>query len=328
MKKKIAAIMAMILAAGTLSGCGSSDKETTNGVPANEQGLNIVTTIFPEYDWVMNILGEKADLSTVTLLMDAGVDLHSYQSTAEDILQISTCDVFVYVGGESDGWVEDALKEAVNDEMVVINLMDALGDSVKEEQVVEGMQEDEEEDEEEPENDEHVWLSLKNADRLCGVIAEALEQADPDNAEVYKKNAAEYRKKLQALDLEYEAAVAEGAVDTILFGDRFPFLYMAEDYGLNYFAAFAGCSAETEASFETITFLAQKVDELGLPAVLTIENSDQKIAQTIVENTKSQDAKILQMDSMQSTTAKAINDGKNYLNSMEKNLEVLKEALG
>ncbi len=328
MKKKIAAIMAMILAAGTLSGCGSSDKKTTNGVPANEQGLNIVTTIFPEYDWVMNILGEKADLSTVTLLMDAGVDLHSYQSTAEDILQISTCDVFVYVGGESDGWVEDALKEAVNDEMVVINLMDALGDSVKEEQVVEGMQEDEEEDEEEPENDEHVWLSLKNADRLCGVIAEALEQADPDNAEVYKKNAAEYRKKLQALDLEYEAAVAEGAVDTILFGDRFPFLYMAEDYGLNYFAAFAGCSAETEASFETITFLAQKVDELGLPAVLTIENSDQKIAQTIVENTKSQDAKILQMDSMQSTTAKAINDGKNYLNSMEKNLEVLKEALG
>ncbi len=331
MKKKISVILSLILAASTLSACGNANTKAAEKNTEEGNGLKIVATIFPEYDWVMNILGEQAKNAEVTLLLDSGVDLHSFQPTAEDVIKISTCDVFLYVGGESDAWVEDALEEAVNDKMVVINLMDELGDAVKEEQIVEGMQgeeEEDEEDEEEPENDEHVWLSLKNADKLCGVIAEVLEQEDPVNAKIYKNNAAEYRKKLKALDQEYAAAVSEGAVDTILFGDRFPFRYMTDDYGLNYYAAFVGCSAETEASFETITFLAQKVDELGLSAVLTIENSDQKIAQTIVENTKSKDAKILQMDSMQSTTAKDINDGMNYLYAMENNLGVLKEALG
>jgi zinc transport system substrate-binding protein len=238
--------------------------------------------------------------------------------------------VFLYVGGESDAWVEDALEEAVNDKMVVINLMDELGDAVKEEQIVEGMQgeeEEDEEDEEEPENDEHVWLSLKNADKLCGVIAEVLEQEDPVNAKIYKNNAAEYRKKLKALDQEYAAAVSEGAVDTILFGDRFPFRYMTDDYGLNYYAAFVGCSAETEASFETITFLSLKVDELGLHAVLAIEGTDHRIAETVVQNTRTKDQPVLTMDSMQSVTAKDVRDGTTYLSIMERNLSVLKDAL-
>ena len=277
------------------------------------------------------------------MLLDNGVDLHSYQCTAEDIMKISDCDMFIYVGGESDTWVDDALKEAVNKDMVVINLMDVLEDSVKEEEMVEGMQdgehnhdheegeehehEHEEAEEDEEEYDEHVWLSIRNAVAIVESIEEGLEKIDSENAETYKANADVYVEKLNELDGKYTEAVENAEKDTILFGDRFPFRYMVDDYGLNYYAAFSGCSAETEASFKTITFLAGKVDELGLKAVLTIENSDQTIAKTIIENTETKDQEILTLDSMQSTTSKDVENGVTYLSIMESNLEVLKEAL-
>lgn len=275
------------------------------------------------------ILGDKADRAEVTMLLDNGVDLHSYQPTADDIIKISDCDLFIYVGGESDGWVEDALKEATNKEMQVINLLDVLGEQVKEEEVVEGMEaeEEESEDENEPEYDEHVWLSLKNAETLCNAITDALEEIDPANKDAYATNAASYLEKLAALDGEYQTVVDNAARKTVLFGDRFPFRYLVDDYGLSYYAAFAGCSAETEASFETISFLAGKVDELRLPCVLTIEGAQHKIAETIVQNTAEKNQSILTLDSMQSTTSTDVANGTTYLSVMESNLDVLKQAL-
>lgn len=340
MKKYFSIALVAIMALLCLSACGnnaaSNSSEPSTNNTAQTDKLQIVTTIFPEYDWVKQILGENADNAEITMLLDNGVDLHSYQPTAEDIMKISTCDLFIYVGGESDSWVEDALQEATNREMKVINLLDVLGDAVKEEEVVEGMEAEhghehgEDEDhkhEEEPEYDEHVWLSLKNAQVLCDAIADTLAEIDPDNGSSYKANENAYNEKLAALDAEYQATVDAAAQKTLLFGDRFPFRYMADDYNLSYYAAFVGCSAETEASFETITFLSNKVDELGLNCVLTIEKSDQKIASTIIQNTQSKDQQILAMDSMQSTTSEDVSDGASYLSIMESNLDVLKEAL-
>jgi zinc transport system substrate-binding protein len=335
MKKLISLIMASLLLTGVFTGCGN--KNDTNPETGSDK-LNVVTTIFPEYDWVREIAGDRAD---VTMLLDNGVDLHSYNPTADDVVKISTCDMFIYVGGESDEWVEDALKESANPDMAVVNLLEVLGDSVKEEEVKEGMEaeeheheegeeeheEGEDEHEEGPEYDEHVWLSLKNAAVLCRYIADKLGEIDSANSSEYSANADAYIEKLNALDAKYEEAVNAAQVKTLLFGDRFPFRYMTDDYGLDYFAAFVGCSAEAEASFETIAFLANKVDELGLKSVMTIEGSDGTIARTIVETSQSKDAGILTMDSMQSTTSQDVADGVTYLSVMEKNLDTLKQAL-
>ena len=331
-KRVFAVFFCLLLAAGILGGCGkaaSSAASVPSASQSDEKPLKIVTTIFPEYDWVREILGDKADNAELTMLLDNGVDLHSYQPTADDIIKISDCDLFIYVGGESDGWVEDALKEATNKDMQVINLLDVLGEQVKEEEVVEGMEAEEEEaeDEDEPEYDEHVWLSLKNAETLCNAITDALETIDPANKDAYAANAAAYLEKLAALDGEYQTVVDNAARKTVLFGDRFPFRYLVDDYGLNYYAAFVGCSAETEASFETISFLSGKVDELGLPCVLTIEGAQHKIAETIVQNTADQNQSILTLDSMQSTTSTDVANGTTYLSTMESNLNVLKQAL-
>ena len=335
MKNVFSALLAALMLVGILTGCtNQAEMPTVTATPAGSQAqptadekIRIVTTIFPEYDWVREILGDKADSAEITMLLDKGVDLHSYQPTADDLIKISDCDLFVYVGGESDEWVEDALKSAANRDRKVINLLEILGDSAKEEETVEGMQE-EEEDHEEKEYDEHVWLSLKNAKTLVGAISAALQELDPDNKDTYAANADAYGQKLSALDAEYQKAVSAGTYKTLLFGDRFPFRYLVDDYGLSYYAAFAGCSAESEASFETVSFLARKVDEGKLPCVLTIEGKNHKIAETIVQNTAGKNQKILTMDSMQSTTSQDVARGTTYLSLMAKNLDVLKEALG
>ena len=298
----------------------------------------IICTTFPEYDWVLNILGNKAADFDLILLQDKGADLHSYQPTVKDIARISSCDMFVYVGGESDEWVEKALKNARNKNMLVINMMEVLGDTVREEEIVEGMQESDEHEhhhegeehhheEEETEYDEHVWLSLKNASVVTQALSDAVQKLDGKNASVYKANTAAYLKALAALDAEYAAAVAKVKTKTLVFADRFPFRYLTDDYGLRYYAAFAGCSAESEASFETIIFLAKKIDEYALNTVLTIEKSNKKIANTVVSNTKTKKQQILEMDSLQSVTQKEIKNGKTYLNTMRQNLAVLKTAL-
>ena len=321
MTKLIAFVLVAVLAIGCLSGCGTASEP-------KEAKLQVVTTIFPIYDWVNNVLGDNPADANVTWLLDSGVDLHSYQPSVTDVVNISTCDLFVYVGGESDAWVTDALRESTNPDMIVLSLMDVLGDTTLEEELVEGMQgEDEEDEEEEPEYDEHVWLSLQNAGVIVSKIADALGNLDKAHADAYKANAKAYGEKLSALDEQYRQAVSASTHKTVLFGDRFPFRYLTEDYDLTYYAAFVGCSAETEASFETITFLAGKVDELGLPAVLTIEGGDHRIAETIVKNTKDKNQQILTLDSLQSTTATAAKNGATYLSAMEQNLTVLKQAL-
>lgn len=351
MKKLLSVFTALSLTAGCVTACS-----TNNAPAADSKNLQIVTTIFPEYDWVMNILGDNPANAEVTMLLDNGADLHSYQPTASDILKISTCDVFVYVGGESDEWVDDVLKEATNKNMVVINLMDELGSAVKEEEIIEGMEghdhehehdhdEDEDHDHDEHdedhdhedhehhheegeiEYDEHVWLSLKNASVLVASISEAIAKADSANAETYRANASAYIDKLNALDKEYSDMVSAAARNVLVFGDRFPFRYLIDDYGLVYYAAFVGCSAESEASFETIMFLAGKVDENSLTSVITIEGKEHKIAETIISNTATKDQKILTLDSMQTTTMADVNNGTTYISVMESNYEVLKEAL-
>ena len=508
MKKMIPLFLVLTMAVGLLASCGKKNAAETGESDSNK--LSVVTTIFPEYDWVKEILGDKVESTDLTMLLSSGVDLHSYQPTADDIVKISDCDLFIYVGGESDKWVDDALKEATNKDMKVIDLLEVLGDSVKTEETVEGMQETEHahdhskevstfEDDEvqdrslpdwegswqsaypfaldgtlddafaamaeegemtadeyktyyqngyktditniniegdhiaftyedgkkvgsdykyigyyiqnwstgtkaamyrfeavdrtsgapiyiefndhmiesaapehfhirmsnesfdaivdpekswptffpadmtgedlcehmeghghdhEEEADEHVWLSLKNAKTLVDAISNALQELDPDNKGIYAANAAAYIEKLSALDGAYQSAVDGAARKTVLFGDRFPFRYLVDDYGLSYYAAFAGCSAESEASFETVSFLAKKVDELKLPCVLTIEGKNHKIAETIVENTAEKNQKILTMDSMQSTTSEDVANGTTYLSVMEQNLSMLKEALG
>lgn len=497
MKKYISIFLAVVMALFCLSAC-------SDNINKQSEKLQIVTTIFPAYDWVKEILGDNADRAELTMLLDNGVDLHSYQPTADDLIKISSCDMFIYVGGESDGWVEGALKNATNKAMVVINLMEPLGGSVKAEEMVEGMQKSEhhhshdesfteedikdrtlsefgggwkslhplllngyldeycehkaEEDEDdtatketyiekyqkswdcdaneifidgntitftyadgktrsaeyiyagysvktsdsgsmsvryqfqtesndapkyvqfndhgykpgevehfhiyfgddsfealmdsktnpyfvpaafttgevldslmehshEGESDEHVWLSLKNAKVLCQAIADKLAEADPAHKDGYSANMSAYIAKLSELDAKYKAAVDNAAHKTVLFGDRFPFRYLVDDYGLDYYAAFSGCSAETEASFETISFLSNKVDELGLTCVLTIEGTKHKIAETIISNTKSKNQQVLTMDSLQSTTSNDVKNGPTYLSVMEQNLEVLKDAL-
>lgn len=508
MKKLIALFLAVLMTAGILSACGSQNMAKSSG--SQTEKLKIVTTIFPAYDWVNSVLGDKAENAKVTMLLDDGVDLHSYQPTADDILKISTCDLFVYVGGESDAWVKDALAQVTNKDMVVINLLEVLGDRAKEEEVKEGMEADHDHDHDhskevstfednevqdrsladwagewqsayplllggaldkafeakaedgdmtaeeykeyyktgyktdydqikitgdtitftdnqgktasseyeyvgyviqdwssgtraalyrfeavdkdagtpvyiefndhmiepaeaehfhirmsnesfdaitdletswptffpaslsaeevceemighdhgdEEELDEHVWLSLKNAKILCKAIADALARIDSENAGTYEANVSAYLDKLETLDQSYADTVAKSPVKTLLFGDRFPFRYLVDDYGLDYYAAFVGCSAETEASFNTITFLAGKVDELSLHSVMTIEGTNQKIAETIVQNTTTKDQQILSMNSMQSTTTKDVQNGATYLSIMEDTLAVLKEAL-
>ena len=284
-------------------------------------------------------LGDKVKNVEVTMLLDNGIDLHSYQPTINYIAKISDCDMFIYVGGESDGWVNDALKNAKNDKMKVINLLEVLGDSVKTEELIEGMQEEhyhhhEEITEEkheheyyEEEKDEHVWLSLKNAKILCKVIADNLSEIDPENKDIYSANVSTYIEKLSVLDEEYKKMVNGSNRKIVLFGDRFPFRYLVDDYGIDYYAAFVGCSAETEASFETVAFLSKKTDELKLPCVLTIEGANHKIAETVVANTYSKNQKVLTMDSMQSTTSSDVKNGITYISVMEKNLDILREAL-
>ena len=326
----------------------------------NSNKISIVCTTFPQYDWVKNILGEEAERFYVTLLLDNGVDMHSYQPAVKDIATACSSDLFIYVGGESDTWVADALKEAKNKDLKAINLMETLDNFVKEEEVVEGMQEErkslghsheksskekqeqtqkeshensqeingqKEAADEEPEYDEHIWLSIRNAEIMVKNIEKAIEQLDSDNAKVYQNNAENYIKKLDTLDKQYANTIQNAKYKAILFGDRFPFRYMADDYDLKYYAAFAGCSAETMAGFETVTFLAKKADELRLPVILTIENSDGRIAEAVKSNTTKKNQKILAMNSLQSVTKEQIADGITYLQVMQENLSVLSEAL-
>ncbi len=325
---------------------------------APKDGVRIVCSIFPVYDWVRNIAhgaGEssgdgnlRSEPVSVEILVDNGADMHSYQPSVQDVLKIIHSDAMLYVGGESDEWIEEALQNrnagaagSKREECPerVVNLLDLLGDRALEEERIPGMEGFHEgsllsasngfaeENSEEVELDEHVWLSPENAKRFVPRIADLLCDLDPGNADIYRKNALLYMDRLSSLDQDYREAVSQADVHTLVFGDRFPFRYLVEDYGLSYYAAFAGCDAETEASFGTIVYLAGIVDELDLRTILTIEGSDVSLAESIRKNTTSKNQRILALNSMQTVSRKEIEHGADYIGIMRENLEVLKEAL-
>lgn len=332
-KKLLYLLSALLLLVFTLTGCDSnSTADSVTEEKTDDNKVKIVTTIFPEYDWVRNIVGYDNENVEVTLLLKNGVDLHSYQPTAQDLVAISEADVFVYVGGHSDVWVANALKNVSNPNQITVNLFESLDSTLKPLRMSEGMEHSHHQDEDEhvhnkDEYDEHIWLSLTRAQKAVDTIAEAISDADPENADFYMANSLKYQEELNLLDKEYREVVSTGEKNTLIFADRFPFFYMADDYGIDYYAAFSGCSAESEASFETIIFLANKVDELNIDNLITIENRTHKIPETIIENTETKNQGILVLNSLQSVTEKQISEGMTYLNVMKDNLQTIETAL-
>lgn len=321
MRKKLIAL-SVLLTLFLTTGCSVG---TATGTETDQ--LDIVCTLFPEYDWTREIMGGQE--ANITYLLNNGTDLHNYQPSAKDMITISDCDLLIYIGGESESWLDDAVKESTNPDRKIIRLMDVLGDAVREEEIKEGMQAEpeHEEAEAEPEYDEHIWLSVRNAEILCRAICDALCEIQPEQTEIYQANLEAYTEKLSALDEDFSAMAEQASVKTVIFGDRFPFLYLVNDYAIDYYAAFAGCSSETEASFETVTFLADKLNALQIDTVFTIENADDSLAKTIIANTENKNQQIVRLDSMQSVTEKDIADGASYLSIMQENLHTLQEAL-
>jgi zinc transport system substrate-binding protein len=288
-----------------------------------EDAVSVVTTIFPSYDFVREIAGDRVNLS---LLLPPGAESHSFEPTPRDIIQIQNSDIFIYVGGESEAWVErilDSIDSYKTGKLKVISLMDLV--EVVEEEIMEGMQEEEEEEEGEgPEYDEHVWTSPRNAKLIVQGINEALCQADSANAALYRRNAEAYQAKLDELDSAFQTVVRGGRRRTIVFGDRFPFRYFADDYGLSYYAAFPGCSTETECSAATVAFLVDKIKDEGIPVIFHIELSNEKIADTISEATG---AKKLLLHACHNVSKRDMDRKVSYLELQRGNVERLKEAL-
>lgn len=287
--------------------------------------LQVVCTIFPEYDWTRAIIGNNNDKVELSLIVKNGVDLHSFQPSTADVVKITSADIFIYVGGVSDNWVTEVLSNSKNPRMKVINLMDVIGDRAVITEHHEG--EDESHHNHISAPDEHIWLSLENAKLCVRAIAQALDEAAPSMAFGFNKNCSDYLYKLNALGADFSNTVNNAREKTLIFCDRFPFRYLVEDYGLDYYAAFTGCSAETEASFETIAFLSHKLQELDARAVVVIENSDKKIARTVIQNANRPDTKIATLDSMQATTFDDATNGKTYLGTMYRNLETIQAVL-
>lgn len=312
MKKSLSIILIICLLLCCLSmiACDSLDSDKTS----------IVCTIIPEYDWVLNVLGDEKDNFNITCLCSNGVDVHSYQASINDTIKISTCDLFIYAGGESQEWVDDVLANAKKQDKIVIKELDVIGDRALVEEEING-----EEHEHEEELDEHVWLSLINAKLVVNEIAKQLGIIDPANKEKYLANADAYNAELSSLDEKYKEAISNGDKKLLLFGDRFPFRYMVEDYSLSYYAAFSGCSTEVNASVGMIIDLAKKVDDNNLSTVLKLEDSDGRIAQKIMESSSA--TQVLTLDSMQAITMKKYNNGHTYLYAMTQNLDVIKLAL-
>ena len=324
-------LIVLIVLSALLLGCGRNNSTGATGSTTRPdvkgKPISVVATVFPAYDWARQIIGEDNERVALTLLLDKGADFHSYQPTVEDIYKISTCDLFIYVGGESDKWVPDALAQATNKDMTVLCLLDALGSAVREEEAPEGAEAHEEEEAEGPSYDEHIWLSLRNARTLCASIREAMIGLDDDGGKTYWPNFKAYDEKLNELEHAYAETIAAAPRRILLFADRFPFLYLAKDYDLTCFAAFSGCSAESEASFETVNFLVNKLDELELSHILVLEGGDTRLAETIIANSRAKSAQVLSIKSLQSVTARMVDEGVTYLGVMEQNLEVLKQAL-
>lgn len=320
MKRTLSMLLASLLTAGLLSGCGTAGTQSTADAADK---LSIVTTIFPQYDFTRQIVGDHAE---VTMLLKPGAESHSFDPTPQDIKKIQNADLFIYTGGENDVWVDGILSSMGESQPETLKLLDCVPTVTEE--LVEGMEqaheEDEAHEEEEEEVDEHVWTSPQNAMRIVDKIAAVLSEKDAANAADYQANSAAYVEKLRGLDESFRDVVTSGARKTVLFGDRFPFRYLADAYGLKYYAAFSGCSTESEADAATVAFLVDEVKKDQLPVVFTIEFSNGRIADSIADATG---AKKLILHSCHNVSAEDMADGATYLSLMEQNVENLREAL-
>lgn len=314
MKRLLSILMCAVLALA-LSACGPVQ-------PAEAEGVSVVATVFAPYDFARQLVGDNGK---VTMLLPPGSEAHSYEPTPKDILEIQSADIFIYVGGESDAWVADVL-ESVGEGVRAVTLMDCV--ELLEEEAVEGMEGEEAHEGHdhghEAEYDEHVWTSPRNAALICEKIAAALCEADPDNASEYNANLAVYRAELARLDAAFTAIVADGARDTMIFADRFPLLYFARAYGLEYYAAFPGCSDDAEPSAATVAFIIDKVREENIPVVFHVELANEDMADIVCDETG---AAKRQFNACHNVTRSQFNEGVTYLDLMWENTEVLKEAL-
>lgn len=314
MKKTLSITILLAMLCALLSGCGAQSE------PEGE-GISVVATVFAPYDFARQLVGERGE---VTLLLPPGSEAHSYEPSPKDIIEIQNCDLFIYVGGVSDAWVSDVL-ESVGGEVRTVTLMDCV--ELLEEEHVEGMELEEEHghDEGEAEYDEHVWTSPRNAALICEKIAAALAEADPEGAEYYEAALGDYTASLDELDAAFKEVVANGARDTIVFADRFPLLYFARAYGLEYYAAWPGCADEAEPSAATVTFLIDKVKEEGIPVVFHIELSNEDMADIVCDETG---AEKRLFSACHNVTRAQFEEGVTYLELMRQNVDVLREALG
>lgn len=342
MKKRFGLILTCLFLGCFIAACAGMDS-VRDGKTFEEGKINIVCTTFSQYDWTREVIKGREEQIQLTYLFRDGADLHSFQPTADDMIQVASADLLIYIGGENDGWLLDASKEATNPNQVKLSMLEFLEEELKEEELVEGMEGYEEgghpleacstpngeehSHEHEGEYDEHIWLSLSNAELITKEIASILSVLDPEGKSVYDSNAKRYCNELEELKENYQTMLATCELDTILVGDRFPYLYLTEEFGIKYYAAFTGCSAESEASFETVTFLAGKLNELGIDTVLILENSDGEIAKTIIRNSENKNQEIAVLNSIQSVKAADVAEGATYLKIMEENRQVLGRAL-
>ena len=313
MKNLIKILLCAILSASLFAGCSERSPSSQS-----DGRLQIVSTIFPSYDFARAIAGENADVS---ILLAPGVESHSYEPTPQDIIRIQNCDLFLYTGGESDTWVDD-LFASFDEPVNTVKMMDCV--EVYEEELLEGMQTEESTGTQETEYDEHVWTSPKNAVLISRAIEKNLCDIDPENAASYQENASAYIAQLEMLDQNFRDFFAGVSNKTMVFGDRFPFRYFAEEYGLDCFAAFPGCSSETEPSVATIAFLTDKVKSENITTVFYIEFSNHQVADSIAE---AAGAKTALFHSCHNVSEQEQRDGATYLSLMEQNLNILKEAL-
>lgn len=363
-KHSLFVLLCVLLSTVMLGACANEAKGSSpvEGQNPPDKRLNVVATVFAPYDFARQIAGDNAD---ITMLLPPGSESHSFEPTTQDILAIQNCDIFIYVGGESDAWVEAILSsQEIADSissgrMKVLTLMDCV--EAVEEEIVTGMQDDEGHDhgdeaahegetetaredeagavhegetetahEEESHADteavydEHVWTSPRNAKLIVQKISDVLCETDSGNVKVYQENTIAYLAKLDELDSQFQAVVDGAARKTFVFGDRFPFRYFADAYGLTYSAAFPGCSTETEPSAQTVAFLIDKVKAEKIPVIFHIEMGNEKMAETISEATG---AKVLLLHACHNITDDDFKAGKTYQELMTANVEALKEAL-
>lgn len=328
MKKILAISLSLILT--FLVGCSTDTGKEPN--TDGEKQISIVTTIFPQYDFSRQITAGQAD---ITMLLKPGSESHSYEPTPQDIKTIENCDLFIYTGGENDVWVEEILGSMGEKKPETLRLIDCV--TTVNEEFVEGMEhdheheddhdhehEDEEDHDHEEEIDEHVWTSPVNAMKIVDRISEKLCALDEENANVYKANTEEYIVQLKELDETFRTVVKDAKRDTLMFGDRFPFRYFADEYHLKYYAAFSGCATDSEASASTIAFLIDKTKEEKYPIVFSIELSNEKIADSICHATGAEKRTFY---SCHNVTKDQMEEGVTYLSMMNENVETLRAAL-